>query len=189
MAVLEFKYSEPKETGRPAYHPADLLKLYLYGYLNRIRSIRRLESETHRNIELIWLMQMLRPDFKTIADFRKDNKKAIKKVCREFTLLCIDCYVPEPQKSQNEQKGVYTNRNFRYDAQSDTSICSTGQSLKNSGYCEHPFGTIKQSFGYRNFLCKGNETVSAEMGFTTLAYNMKRVIHILGVERLLMALI
>ncbi len=85
---LGFKYSLPEATGRPPYNPADMLKLYLYGYLNRVRSSRSLEKETHRNIELMWLVQKLTPDFKTIADFRKDNKKAIKKVCQEFTLLC-----------------------------------------------------------------------------------------------------
>ena len=68
--------------------PADLLKLYIYGYINRTRSSRILEQETHRNLELIWLMRKLRPDFKTISDFRKDNAEAIKKVCRQFTLLC-----------------------------------------------------------------------------------------------------
>ncbi|MEW6214301.1 MAG: transposase [Nitrospirota bacterium] len=88
LIELGFKYSETKSTGRPPYNPADMLKLYIYGYLNRIRSSRLLEKETHRNIELMWLLKKLNPDFKTIADFRKDNKKAIKDACREFTLLC-----------------------------------------------------------------------------------------------------
>jgi transposase len=74
--------------GRPAYHPGDLLKLYLYGYLNRVRSSRLLERETQRNLEVMWLLKKLTPDFKTIADFRKDNLTAIRGVCREFTLLC-----------------------------------------------------------------------------------------------------
>jgi transposase len=85
---LGFTYSETKETGRKLYNPADLLKLYIYGYMNKIRSSRQLEHATHRNIELIWLMGRLQPDFKTIADFRKDNTKAIRSVCRDFTLLC-----------------------------------------------------------------------------------------------------
>jgi transposase len=75
-------------TGRPAYDPRDLLKLYIYGYLNRIRSSRRLERETHRHVELIWLLRKLRPDFKTIADFRKHNAKALQALFREFVLLC-----------------------------------------------------------------------------------------------------
>ena len=78
----------PRATGRPDYDPADLLKLYIYGYLNRIRSSRRLEAETHRNVEVIWLLRRLKPDFKTIADFRRDNRNAFRPVFREFTLLC-----------------------------------------------------------------------------------------------------
>ena len=85
---LGFSRATPAPTGRPAYSPADLLKLYIYGYLNRTRSSRLLEKECSRNLELIWLMRKLRPDFKTIADFRKDNAAAIKQVCRQFTLIC-----------------------------------------------------------------------------------------------------
>ncbi len=78
----------PKATGRPAYHPATMLKLYVYGYLNRIQSTRRLERETGRNIELMWLPGRLTPGFKTIANFRRHNGKAIRKVCAEFVGLC-----------------------------------------------------------------------------------------------------
>ena len=85
---LGFEGAEPEATGRPGYHPGTLLKIYIYGYLNRIQSSRRLERETQRNVELIWLTGRLSPDFKTIADFRKDNGKAIRRVCREFVVLC-----------------------------------------------------------------------------------------------------
>src|SRR5690349_10714676 len=85
---LGFTGVEPAETGRPSYHPAVLLKLYVYGYLNRVQSSRRLERETQRNVELMWLTGRLTPDFKTIADFRRDNGKAIGNVCREFIVLC-----------------------------------------------------------------------------------------------------
>ena len=78
----------PAATGRPAYHPAVLLKLYIYGYLNRIQSSRRLEREAQRNVELMWLTGRLMPDFKTIANFRKDNGPGIRKVCRQFIVLC-----------------------------------------------------------------------------------------------------
>jgi transposase len=88
LAELGFGGVEPEATGRPAYHPATLLKIYIYGYLNRIQSSRRLERECQRNIELVWLTGRLMPDFKTIADFRKDNGEAIRKVCREFVVLC-----------------------------------------------------------------------------------------------------
>lgn len=75
------------ETGRPGYDPADLLKLYVYGYVNRVRSSRRLEAETHRNIEVIWLLRHLKPDFRTIADFRRMNRSAFRQVFREFVML------------------------------------------------------------------------------------------------------
>jgi len=88
LAELGFDGVEPEATGRPAYHPATLLKIYIYGYLNRVQSSRRLERECQRNIELVWLIGRLMPDFKTIADFRKDNGEAIRKVCREFVVLC-----------------------------------------------------------------------------------------------------
>jgi transposase len=79
-----FARVEPKDTGRPAYDPADLLKLYIYGYVNRVRSSRRLETEAGRNLEVIWLLCGLRPDFKTIADFRKDNRNAWNDAATEF---------------------------------------------------------------------------------------------------------
>src|SRR6202162_6281761 len=85
---LGFVGVQPLDTGRPGYHPGMMLKLYIYGYLNRVPSSRRLERECQRNIELIWLTGQLAPDFKTIADFRKDNGKAIREVCREFVALC-----------------------------------------------------------------------------------------------------
>src|ERR1700687_5691794 len=88
LAKLGFEGMCPEPTGRPGYHPSTLLKIYLYGYLNRIQSSRRLERETQRNVELMWLTGRLAPDFKTIANFRKDNGAAIRSVCREFIVLC-----------------------------------------------------------------------------------------------------
>ena len=85
---LGFAGMEPEATGRPAYHPSTLLKIYVYGYLNRIQSSRRLEREAQRNVELIWLTGKLAPDFKTIAEFRKDNGQAIGRVCSQFIVLC-----------------------------------------------------------------------------------------------------
>jgi len=89
LEKLGFKHSTPTEVGRPSYDPADLLKLYVYGYLNQIRSSRKLERECQRNIEVMWLMKKLAPDFKTIADFRKDNIDCVKGVFREFVKLCM----------------------------------------------------------------------------------------------------
>ena len=88
LGQLGFEGIDPAATGRPAYHPAVLLKIYIYGYLNRIQSSRRLANEAQRNVELMWLTGRLMPDFKTIADFRKDNGKAIRRVCRQFVVLC-----------------------------------------------------------------------------------------------------
>jgi transposase len=88
LAELGFGRAVPADTGRPSYHPATLLKLYLYGYLNRIPSSRRLEREAQRNLELMWLTNRLAPDFKTIADFRRDNGAAIRGTCRQFVMLC-----------------------------------------------------------------------------------------------------
>ena len=88
LQALGFAGAVPEVTGRPAYHPATLLKIYLYGYLNRVQSSRRLERETQRNIELMWLTGRLMPDFKTIADFRRDNGPAIRAACAQFVELC-----------------------------------------------------------------------------------------------------
>ena len=88
LETLGFEGVIAKGKGRPGYHPAILLKLYIYGYLNRIQSSRRLEKESHRNVELMWLLGRLKPDFKTIADFRKNNGKGIKNVCRRFVEIC-----------------------------------------------------------------------------------------------------
>src|SRR6187401_3771423 len=90
LAEMSFEGVEPAATGRPSYHPSALLKLYIYGYLNRVQSSRRLEREAGRNLEVIWLLGRLVPDDKTIADFRKDNGSAIRKVCAQFVALCRD---------------------------------------------------------------------------------------------------
>ena len=88
LKELAFERAEPNATGRPPYDPADLLKLYVYGYLNRIRSSRRLEAESKRNLEVMWLLRTVSPDFKTIADFRKHNRSCFKGVLKQFNLLC-----------------------------------------------------------------------------------------------------
>jgi transposase len=88
LATLKFLRAEAAAIGRPSYDPGDLLKLYLYGYLNRVRSSRRLEQEARRNVEVMWLVGGLAPDFKTIADFRKDNAEPLRATCREFVMVC-----------------------------------------------------------------------------------------------------
>ncbi|WP_417530309.1 IS1182 family transposase [Marinobacter lipolyticus] len=88
LSEMGFRKAQTARTGRRPYHPGDLLKLYIYAYLNQTSSTRRLEKECHRNLEVLWLMKQLAPDFKTIADFRKDNGDAVKKVCRQFIVFC-----------------------------------------------------------------------------------------------------
>ena len=88
LGEVGFEGVDPAETGRPSYHPSALLKLYVYGYLNRVQSSRRLEREAGRNVEMMWFLGRLIPDHKTIADFRKDNGGAIRKVCARFVELC-----------------------------------------------------------------------------------------------------
>src|SRR5689334_1712369 len=88
LGALGFDGIDPEATGRPSYHPSGLLKLYIYGYLNRVQSSRRLEHEAGRNVEVMWLTGRLAPDHKTIADFRKDNGRAIRQVCARFVALC-----------------------------------------------------------------------------------------------------
>ncbi len=428
---LGFTHADPKATGRKPYNPADILKLYIYGYLNKVRSSRLLEKETNKNLEVMWLLRGLRPDFKTIADFRKNNKEALKKVHREFVFYCrelnlfeleliaidgskfaavnhtrkaysknkitklikeidqsineyldnieqndcneneisrstrkevkkkieqlkaqknilqeyeaklkesgetqlaltdpdcrvmrtghngqdacynvqsavdrkyklivdfditnegddlhqldnmtnrvkelfkiggfkavadlgyqergeikkcydnnIKCFLPESNRSHNSEKGLYSNKDFKYDAKNDCYICPAKQYLKwswarNHGgkiekvywtaacrqckqkskctkskdvrriyrweheeileemrqrvkenpeiiaarrnLVEHPFGTIKHAMGHYYFLCKGLEMVKTEMSLSVLAYNMKRVMNIVGVKKL-----
>jgi len=95
LGALGFAGVVPEATGRPAYHPGVMLKIYVYGYINQIASSRRLEREAQRNVEMMWLTQRLAPDFKTIADFRKDNGPAIRATCRRFIELCrrLDLFV------------------------------------------------------------------------------------------------
>lgn len=88
LKALGFERATAAATGRPGYHPGTLLKIYIYGYLNRIASSRRLERECQRNVELLWLARRLAPDFKTLADFRRDNGPAIRRVCAQFVALC-----------------------------------------------------------------------------------------------------
>lgn len=87
LRVLGFKRFEPAATGRPGYDPRLMLKLYLYGYLNRVRSSRNLKRESCRNVEMMWLLRKLAPDFKSIADFRRDNGAGITRLCREFSCV------------------------------------------------------------------------------------------------------
>src|SRR5437763_7941857 len=128
LAAAGFARVPPKETGRPGYAPADLLKLYVYGYLNRVRSSRRLEAETHRNIEVIWLLRHLKPDFKTIADFRRDNRSAFRQVFREFVLLCrqLDLFGRELLAVDGTRIKAVNNKRSQFHAGSLTQFIKAG---------------------------------------------------------------
>lgn len=113
---LGFESVQPKATGRPAYHPSTMLKLYIYGYLNKVQSSRKLEREANRNLELIWLLERLAPDFKTIANFRKDNSEAIKSVCRQFVMLCkqMNMFADSLIAIDGSRFGAVNNRDRNY---------------------------------------------------------------------------
>lgn len=150
LGKLDFEDVTPAATGRPSYHPAILLKIYIYGYLNRIQSSRRLEREAQRNVELMWLTGRLMPDFKTIANFRKDNGKAIRGVCRQFVVLCqqlglfsealvaIDgskfkagSQQPRPQLHQRKAAAAYGRDRSQYQSLS----CSTRYGRQTRTFC------------------------------------------------------
>ncbi|MGB4505467.1 MAG: transposase [Syntrophaceticus sp.] len=221
MKELGFKRYVSNCYGRPSYDPRDLLKLYIYGYLNRIRSSRKLETEAGRNLELMWLLRKLKPDFKTIADFRKDNKKAIKNVFKQFNLLCkkwdlFACpagrtlYPSRIRKVNNVEYQEYKNFcvcktcEFKERCTSSekgrTILRNLDQALLNEVdkrtrenkelyaqrqmIVEHPYGTIKGIWGYSYFLTRGLLSVNIESALSFLAYNLRRAINILGVEKM-----
>ena len=129
LTAAGFGRVQPQRAGRPGYAPADLLKLYIYGYLNRVRSSRRLEAETHRNIEVIWLLRHLKPDFKTIADFRRDNRNAFRPVFRQFVLLCrqMDLFGRELLAVDGTRIKAVNNKDRNFTRTSLTEVHRTGR--------------------------------------------------------------
>src|SRR5471032_2962301 len=265
LGTLGFEGVVPQATGRPAYHPGLLLKIYVYGYINQIASSRRLERESQRNVELMWLTGRLAPDFKTIADFRKDNGAAMGTdrldvladrgyFSGEEVLACeplgVTPYVPKPLTSGSKAKGRFGKQAFVYVVADDVYRCPGGENLTRHfssvedgmtmhvywttmcGDCplkpqctsgkerrikrweheavidamqerldrrpdamrirratvEHPFGTLKAWMGATHFRTKTLEKVKTEMSLHVLAYNLKRVIAILGIQPLMQAM-
>ncbi|MCP4331278.1 MAG: transposase [Gammaproteobacteria bacterium] len=209
LSSLEFK-TIPADTGRPAYHPSTMLRLFVYGYLNRIQSSRRLERKAGRNVELMWLLGRLPPDFKTIADFRKDNGKGIKNTCREFIGLCrqlnmfTDAVVAidgSKFKAVNSKENNYAPKKLQfhidrverhideYLKQLDDLMAAMPESmLIRKQTVEHPFGTIKSWMGSTHFLTRGFKNVRTEMNLHVLAYNLKRMMSIHGQDKLIAAM-
>ncbi len=207
LGDLGFSRIEPQATGRPAYHPCVLLKLYIYGYLSRVQSSRRLEREAGRNIEVMWLTGRLAPDHKTIADFRKDNGPAIRKVCARFVALChqlelfadasvaidgskfkagcaikLDCTTGKQRRiTRWEHEHVLEAVQRRLDEHPE-------KMRQRRETVEHPFGTIKYWIGYTHFQMKTLKRVGTEMALHVLAYNLKRVMNIMGIGPLIAAM-
>ena len=153
MRSLGFKMMSTQ--GKPPYHPADLLKLYIYGYMNRIRSSRQLEKECHCNLEVIWLFKNLKPDHNTIARFRKDNPKVNGKIVQRTQYAT---HIESNAQRVGENKGLYKQR----------------QAL-----VEHPFGTMKRQWGFDHIMTKREIlAASADMGLIALAYNLRRLFNI-----------
>ena len=181
LADLKFEGVDPEVTGRPSYHPSVLLKLYIYGYLNRVQSSRRLEREAGRNIEVMWLTGRLVPDHKTIADFRKDNGPGIRKVCARFVALCREI-------------GLLTTASVAIDGSKFKAVNNRDKNFTREAMrvrretAEHPFGTLKMRMGATHFLMKRLPKVATEMALHVLAYNLTRVMNIVGVKPLLAAI-
>ena len=224
--------------GRPAYHPAALLKIYIYGFLNRIQSSRRLEREAQRNLELIWLTGRLAPDFKTIADFRRNNGTAIMSVCSRFIALCRNMKVfshavvaidGSKLKAVNSRERNFTIHRFTTEENglklhkywsSACPDCPMRTRCTTSNYrrvgrwehehvleamqfrlnarpqvailrkqtVEHVFGTLKAWLGTTPLLTKTLPKVRTEISLAVLAYNMKRMIKIVGMQGMLRAI-
>lgn len=200
LQTLGFDGADPATTGRPSYHPAVLLKLYIYGYLNRIQSSRRLEREAQRNVELMWLTGRLAPDFKTIADFRRSNGAGIRNVCRRFIVLCRQLKLFSQGVvaiDGSKFKAVNSrDRNFspgKIDArkeQIEQSIQRYLDALETADRTQPAelFGTLKYWMGSTHFLMKTMEHVGTEMSLHVLAYNLKRVMSVLGIARTMKAM-
>ena len=164
---LGFERHQAPAMGRPPYHPSTLLKLYIYGYLNRIQSSRRLECETQRNVEVMWLTQRLMPDHKTISDFRKDNGKAIVGVCREFVDVCgrLELFTQSVVAIDGSKfKAVIDwDKNFA-EAKMKARLDAAPEKMQlRRQTVEHPFGTLKAWMGATHFLTKTLPRVSTEM--------------------------
>jgi transposase len=195
LGSLNFR-TVPEDTGRSPYHPATLLKIYIYGYLNRVQSSRRLEREAQRNVELMWLTGRLTPSFKTIADFRRDNGQAITKVCREFVLIChklelfTDAFVAidgSKFKAVNNRDRNFTKAKMkRRLEQIDESITRYLSQMESADRQDTEIAK-QQTERLQDKIVKLKH-VSTEMSLHVLAYNIKRAMSILGIRPLIQAI-
>ena len=178
---LGFEIATLKTEGRPAFNPKVFLKLYFYGYLNGLRSSRKLEKEAIRNVELHWLLEGLGPNYHSISDFRKINPKALKTTFKLFVLFLKLCTAKADGRREidSSQYAEAVEKNgLHYKANKD--LYRKRQEIN-----EHIFGTIKRQWGYNHTNLRGLEKVNGEMALIMTVYNMKRAINILGIEKLL----
>ena len=183
LAALGFEGVEPEATGRPAYHPATMLKIYLYGYLNRIQSTRRLEHEARRSLELMWLVGCLEYAIRRFTSVAKGMA-----IYKYWSSACPRCALRAKCTTSDyrrigrwEHEAVLDKMQERLDANPEA-MRMRRQTV------EHPFGTIKAWMGATHFLCRRLPKVSAEMSLHVLAYNLKRVMKIMGNGPLIEAL-
>ena len=189
------------ENGRPAYHPADLLKLFIYGYLNRMRSSRVLEKECKRNIELMWLLKGLAPDHNTISNFRKDNPKAIQKVFQQtvklanhFDLIGGKLLAGDSTKlrAQNSKKNNFNPKKMERSEHADLMEANKKRMdankelyRKRQAIVEHPYGIIKRQWGFYFISTKkGIKRAAADVGLIFVAYNLRRIFNLIDKNEL-----
>lgn len=173
LLSLGFESVTAKQAGRPGYHPATMLKLYIYGYLNRIQSSRRLEKETHRNVELMWLLERLRPDFKTIADFRKDNGKGIKNVCRKFVDLC-------------RKINMFDDSAFAIDASKFKAVNNKAKNYTPSKvqfHIDHVESSIQDYLSQMNTNDNDEKDTSSSVSVSKLAWYKQRLLELKALEK------
>ena len=239
LGGLGFAGMMPASTGRPSYPPGVLLKIYIYGYLNRVQSSRRLERECQRNVELMWLTGRLAPDFKTIADFRRDNGHGIRQTCSQFVAICrklklladgvvavdgskfkavnnrdrnftphqleqrmkqiqesIDRYLQAlddcPMKAQCTPASFRRIRRWEHedvldDMQQRLDRNPNAMKIRRRTV-EHVFGTLKHWMGSTHFLMKTLRHVPTEVSLHVLAYNLKRLMSLLGIAETMKAM-
>ncbi len=191
LGGLGFDRVAPLATGRPGYHPSVLLKLYIYGYLNRVQSSRRLEHEAGRNVEVMWLTGRLVPDHKTIGErlvYRYTNVEKGLTLHRYWTNACRTCAIKDQCTTGKERRVTRWEHEHVLEAVQQRLDEHPEKMRQRRQTVEHPFGTIKFWMGSTHFQMKTLKRVGTEMALHVLAYNLKRVMSILGIGPLIAAM-
>ena len=197
LSRVGFEGVAPEATGRPSYHPAVLLKLYIYGYLNRVQSSRRLEREAGRNVEVMWLTGRLIPDHKTIADccpageklaYHYTNEENGLVLRRYWTNACQSCAIKQRCTTGKERRIARWQHEHVLEAVQKRLDRNPQAMRQRRETAEHPFGTLKMRMGATHFLMKRLPKVATEMALHVLAYNLTRVMNIMGIQPLMAAI-